>query len=262
MNRDLDHVGALLQTLRLLTVRQHLPELLEENRKSDGTSLAFLSRCLEQELAAREEKSKQTRLRSACFPYRKTIAEFDFAALPCLPKESILGLMDLHWVEQAHNILILGPPGLGKTHIAVGLGLQAIEQGHRVSFITMQDLIRVLATDSIARRSRTRLKQLLAADLVIIDEVGFLPVTQAEANLFFQLICRLYENTSVILTTNKGFDEWPQFLQDPIITTAILDRLVHHSEIFNLMGDSYRVKHRTRILQTRQQPNAPPASAK
>lgn len=251
MSRDLDRVRALLQALRLSAIRQHLSELLEQTLPSSGTPLSFLSLCLERELASREEKSKQKRLRSAGFPYHKTIADFDFAALPCLPRESILALMDLHWVEQAHNILILGPPGVGKTHIAVGLGLQAVDQGYRVLFITMQDLIRVLTSEEIARRSRTRLKQLLVADLVIIDEVGFLPVTQTEANLFFQLICKLYENTSVILTTNKGFDEWPQFLQDAVITTAILDRLVHHSEIFNLLGDSYRINHRTSILQFR-----------
>ena len=154
----------------------------------------------------------------------------------------------MHWVEQAHNILIIGPPGIGKTHLAVGLGLQAVDLGYRVVFITMQDLVKCLITETITRSSRHRLKQILTADLVIIDEVGFLPISMAEANSFFQLVSKLYENTSVILTSNKGFDEWPKFLHDPVITTAILDRLVHHSEIFNLSGDSYRLINKTSIL--------------
>ena len=112
----------------------------------------------------------------------------------------------------------------------------------------MQDLVKYLMTETIARSSRSRLKKILTADLVIIDEIGFLPISMAEANSFFQLVSKLYENASLILTSNKGFDEWPQFLHDPVITTAILDRLVHHSEIFNLSGLSYRVKHKTSII--------------
>ena len=248
MNNALAETKALLSTLRLPTMQRELESLLTQAREKEWTPLTFLTQGLQQELRAREEKSRMKRLKAAGFPYRKTIDEFDFTFQISLSRRQIEQLMDMHWVEQAHNILILGPPGIGKTHLAVGLGLQAVELGYRVVFVTMQDLVKFLVTETITRSSRHRLKQVLSADLVIIDEIGFLPISMTEANSFFQLVSKLYENTSVILTSNKGFDEWPQFLHDPVITTAILDRLVHHSEIFNLSGDSYRVKHKTSIL--------------
>ena len=137
---------------------------------------------------------------------------------------------------------------MGKTHLATALGIQAVETGYRVSFITMEELIRALKTEEIVTKSQQRLKRLRRSDLVIIDEIGFLPITKQEANMFFQVVSQLYENTSIIITSNKGFDEWPEFIGDPVITTAILDRLVHKSELFNMKGESYRLKNRNTIL--------------
>jgi DNA replication protein DnaC len=137
----------------------------------------------------------------------------------------------------------------GKTHLAVSLGIEAVTKGYKVSFVSMDELIRHLKIQSSISRSRQKIKRIISSDLVIIDEIGFVPISREEANLFFQLIAKLYEQTSLIITSNKGFDDWAELMGDPVITTAILDRIVHHSEIFNLTRDSYRIKHRISILQ-------------
>ena len=158
-------------------------------------------------------------------------------------------MLDFQWIDKAYNVIFLGPPGVGKTHLAVALGMKAIESGYKVVFITMDELMKTLNTQDILAKSRTRLKHLRRANLVIIDEVGFLPITKQEANMLFQIVSQCYETTSIIMTSNKGFDEWPDFIGDPVITTAILDRLVHNSELFNMKGESYRLRHRNTILE-------------
>ena len=130
----------------------------------------------------------------------------------------------------------------------MALGIKAVQKGYNVSFITMEDLIRHLKLQGTASRSRQKIKRIISSDLVIIDEIGFVPIKREESNLFFQLIATLYEQTSLIITSNKGFEDWAELMGDPVITTAILDRIVHHSEIFNLTGESYQLKHRTSIL--------------
>jgi len=155
----------------------------------------------------------------------------------------------MQWLDQAYNLIFLGPPGLGKSHLAVSLGIKAVEKGYKVSFISMENLIRHLKLQDTASRSRQRIKRIISSDLVIIDEIGFVPIKRDDSNMFFQLITMLYEQTSLIITSNKGFEDWAELMGDPVITTAILDRIVHHSEIFNLTGESYRVKYRTSILE-------------
>ena len=149
MNNALAETKALLSTLRLPTMQRELESLLTQAREKEWTPLTFLTQGLQQELRAREEKSRMKRLKAAGFPYRKTIAEFDFMFQTSLSQRQVDQLMDMHWVEQAHNILILGPPGIGKTHLAVGLGLQAVELGYRVVFVTMQDLVKFLVTETM-----------------------------------------------------------------------------------------------------------------
>jgi DNA replication protein DnaC len=248
MNEQLAAVKDLLGQLNLATLRRGLDDLLLGATNNNDTCLEFLEKAMKLEVDARNAKSRERRLRMAAFPYRRTLDEFDFGFQTSINPRQMKQLMDMTWLEKAFNLVFLGPPGVGKTHLAIALGLQAVELGYSVAFITMDELMRTLKTEALSVRSKRRLKQIRNANLVIIDEVGFLPISAQEANLFFQLVSGLYEQSSLIVTSNKGFDEWPEFFGDPVITTAILDRLVHHSELFNLTGDSYRVTHRNTIF--------------
>jgi len=248
MNSQVQEVKALMGQLQLTSARDSLDDLLIPTIKEDLSCLEFLHRVLNQEATARTIKSRNRRLKQAGFPEHKTIEEFDFGFQTSINRRQIQQLMDMHWLEKAFNLLFLGPSGIGKSHLAIGLGVQAVELGYHVCFVMMEELIKILSTEAISVKSKRRLKQIMTADLVIIDEVGLMPVTRQEANMFFQIISNFYQHKSVIVTSNKGFDEWVEFLGDPVITTAILDRLVHHSELFNMTGDSYRLKHRNTIF--------------
>lgn len=237
-----------LTTLGLSHIRDNLSQLMPDITGNDMSYLEFLHHILREEISAREKRSRDRRLQAAELPYIRTPDDFDYTFNNSVTRRQINQLLDLTWVESAYNIIFLGPSGVGKTHLAVTLGVQAIEQGYKVSFTTMERLIKLLKTEEISVRARQKLRKLTNSDLVIIDEIGFQPITRQEANLFFQVISNLYEQRSVIITSNKGFDEWAELMQDPVITAAILDRLTHHSEIFNMTGDSYRLKHRNTIL--------------
>jgi len=152
------------------------------------------------------------------------------------------------WLEQAFNVCFLGAPGVGKTHLATALGYAAAIAGYNVCFTTLEGLVRLLKTVEISKPAKTRLTQLRRASMIIIDEVGFMPVSKAEAHLLFSFISACYETKSLVITSNKGFDDWADFLGDPIIATAILDRIIFKCEIFNLTGEGYRIRHRQTIL--------------
>lgn len=245
---SLETTRKLLGQLKMRHTIDNLDQFLEAAIKEELPCLEFMERVLAGEVRFRNEKALATRLRYAQFPYHATLESFDFGFQSSVSKRQVQQLLDFQWIEKAYNILFLGPPGVGKTHLATALGIQAVETGYRVSFITMEELIKALKTEGILTKSQQRLKRLRRSDLVIIDEIGFLPITKQEANMFFQVVSQLYENTSIIITSNKGFDEWPEFTGDPVITTAILDRLVHKSELFNMKGESYRLKNRNTIL--------------
>jgi len=238
-----------LKSVRLGEAANHLPVLLEKAETNDDTYTTFLMDVMKYEQKRREEKKIEKHFKWATFPFRKTLDEFDISEQQSMSKRQFNQLKELLWIEQLYNLILLGPPGVGKTHLAVGLGIQAINQGFKVIFSSMGELVHTLKTEEITRKSQTRMKRIRGADLVIIDDLMFMAMNQQEANLFFHLINDLYNNACIILTSNKAPKQWGELLEDPAITTAILDRLVHRSEIIHLSGESYRMKHRSSIFE-------------
>jgi DNA replication protein DnaC len=248
VNAQLQEIKSMLGQLRMSGAKEQIEDLLVEATKEEMTMLEFIHRLLSQEVKARNANSLKRRMNQARFPEHKTLDEFDFGFQQSVSKQQMLQLMDMTWVEKAFNLFFLGPSSIGKTHLSLCLGIRAVELGYQVSFVTLDELIDILKTQEVLAKSKRRLKYIMNSSLVVIDEVGFLPVSRQEANMFYQLVSHFYQNTSVIITSNKGFEEWTEFLGDTAITTAILDRLIHNSEIFNMTGDSYRVKNRNTIL--------------
>ena len=240
MNTDI--INRQLTQLRL--EQMDFPALFPEGL----TPLEGVSRFLSEQIIMKEKKAARVRTKRAGMPPLKTIEGFDFGFQRSITREQMLRLCDFTWVDDAFNVMFLGPPSVGKTHLATALGYRALEKGYSVSFHTLDKLIRLLKTAEISTSSQRILRFIYKADMVIIDEVGFLPVTNTEANLFFTFVSAMHEKASLIITSNKGFSEWAGFLGDEVITTAILDRLVFKCEIFNMSGDGYRLKNRKSIL--------------
>lgn len=227
----------------------HLEPIDFSSFHTDGlTPLQYIERFLTEQLRLKAEKATKMRIRRATMPAVKTIEQFDFGFQRSVSKEQMLRLCDFTWIDNAYNIMFLGPPSVGKTHLATALGTRALNSGYTVVFLILDELIKLLKTSEISTKSQKRLRQIYKANLVIVDEVGFLPVTRVEANLLFAFLSALHEKTSIIITSNKGFPEWSDFLGDEVITAAILDRLVYRCEIFNMVGDGYRLKNRKSIL--------------
>ena len=245
---QLTELRDMMRSLRLSETARQLPELLQAAEQQDASYAHFLASVMSYEQKRRDEKQMEKRMKWATFPDYKTLQEFNLAEQQSLSKKQLNQLADLLWVEQLYNLVLLGPPGVGKTHLAIGLGIVAVESGYKVIFTSMGDLVHVLKTEEITRKSKARLKRIREADVVIIDDLMFMAMDQEEANLFFHLINDLHEKASIILTSNKAPKEWGELLGDPAITTAILDRIVHRVEILHLNGDSYRMKHRKTIF--------------
>ena len=243
-----EDLKSMLKTLNMYNTAELLDELLLQ---ASGKSLSyekFLEQIFKSELYSREQKRFETRLKWASFPELKTLEEFDLTEQQSLSKRQLNQRKELTWLEQGYNLIFLGPPGVGKTHLSIGLGIHAIKSGYKVYFSSMNDLIHLLKTQEILSTSRNKVKRITQADLLIIDDLMFMAMERHEANMFFQLINKLHGQTSIIITSNKGPDDWGELLGDPAITTAILDRIVHKCEVINLCGDSYRVTHRQTIF--------------
>ncbi len=237
-----------MRRLNITEAAAVVEEILLEAQVKEPSYQVFLKNLVQHEIKKREEKQVNRLYKLAAFPEYKTLDEFDLSEQQSLSKKQLKQLQELLWLEQAYNLILLGPPGVGKTFLSIGLGIEAISRGYRVTFVQMDELIRHLKTEEISRNSRTKVKRMVGSDLVIIDDLMFMAIDRHEANLFFQLVNKLYGQTSIIITSNKGPEDWGDILGDPAITTAVLDRLIHKSEVIHLNGDSYRLKHRQTIF--------------
>src|ERR1700754_1518061 len=218
--------------------------LAERARAESWSHEEFLAACLQREVAAREAHGGEGRIRSARFPARKSLEEFDFDHQRSLKRDTITHLGTLDFVTAKENVVFLGPPGTGKTHLSIGLGIRACQAGHRVLFATAAQWVNRLAEAHHAGRLQDELIKLGRIPLLIIDEVGYIPFEAEAANLFFQLVSSRYERASLIVTSNKPFGRWGEFFGDAVVAAAMIDRLVHHAEVISLKGDSYRLKDR------------------
>ncbi|MBL8319640.1 MAG: IS21-like element helper ATPase IstB [Burkholderiaceae bacterium] len=239
---QLERLGAHLRKLRLLKSGERLEALLQEAAAHELPYAEFLEQVLGEEVAAKTSKNIAMRTAMARFPFVKPLETFDFAYQPSIDKRQLLTLASCHFIEHGDNVIVLGPPGVGKTHLAVSLGLKAIEAGYRVLFTTAASLIEKLTKANAEGRLEEKLKLYTAPRLLIIDEIGYLPIDRVGANLFFQLISRRYERGPMILTSNQSFGAWGEVFGDRVIATAILDRLLHHAVTMNIRGNSYRLK--------------------
>jgi DNA replication protein DnaC len=220
-------------------------ERLAQRAASEGWSHEeFLAACLEREVAARSDHGGEARIRAARFPARKTLEDFDYDHQRSLRRETMAHLGTLDFVAAKDNVVFLGPPGTGKTHLATGLGIRACQAGHRVAFATAAEWVARLSNAHAHGRLYDELRRLSRVPLVIVDEIGYIPLEAEAANLIFQLVSSRYERASVIVTSNKPFARWGEVFGDAAAAASIIDRLVHHAEVINLKGESYRLKDR------------------
>ena len=237
-----------LKKLRLPAMAEMLDSYTKQAVSSNMSYMDFLSGLVSEEVMHKERKSIQSKIKSAKFPVFKSLDDFDYAFQPSMDRKRLAELSSLRFIDNKENILFLGPPGVGKTHLATGLGVKACESGYKVLFTTLNDMISTLLASMADNSFPTRLRQFIQPSLLIVDEFGYLPISAEGANFLFQVVAKRYETGSIILTSNKSFADWGEVLGDSVIASAVLDRLLHHSTVFSIRGDSYRLRDKRKEL--------------
>ena len=237
------------EILKLEKLKDYYPKYVEKATKDNISLTDALYELTSKEIDYRDERASQIRVNVSAFPYKKEIEDFDFDYQPSINKQEIMELNTLGFLERHENVLFLGPSGVGKTHLAISLGITAAKKRYSVYFISCHDLITQLNRAQYENKLDKRIKHFCGYELLIIDEIGYLPIDKQGANLFFQLIAKRYEKKSTILTTNMTFNKWGEVFNDNTLANAILDRLLHHSSIININGSSYRIKDKLDSLE-------------
>lgn len=248
LSKSVTDIQQSFRQLRLAETATALPDLLRKAEQKSWTYLEFLEQLTASELEKREKKSIEKRLNWARFPYHRPLHLFRIEEQEAITERQLKQLLEYEWLEQNYNLILLGPPGAGKTLLSVGLGIEAINRGFQVYFITMGELIQLLKTEEYVNKSKIQLKRLRASNLVIIDDIMYMAMDQREATLFFQLIHQLYEQCSLILTSNRSPEEWTEIVGNEGMMTAILDRLLHRVEVIHMNNESHRLKHQQKIF--------------
>lgn len=245
-------IGEFCERLKLLRLASEWPGIAQQAAKTEASFADFLEKVLECEIFGQDERRRATLMRLATMPSIKTLEQFDWSHAGGAPKAQILELAHLTFIQRAENIVLLGPSGVGKTHIALSMAYRAVQAGHKVRFLSASDLMLQLAI----AKAQGRLKEyfnraILGPKLLVIDEIGYLPFGREEANLFFNVIAKRYEHGSMVLTSNLPFTQWATaFADDQTLTAAMLDRLLHHAHIVQITGESYRLKDKRKAGQT------------
>jgi DNA replication protein DnaC len=240
----IDQVNQQCQHLKLASLSAALPELLQQAEANELSYLQYTEQLLGHEVNQRNKSRLATNKRKAYFPIEKHLESFDYRHQTTIRKRQVNQLLDFDFIDNRHNLIFIGPPGVGKTHLSIGIGLKAINAGHKVLFTSALSLVESLEVAELKGELKKKINTLCKYDVVIIDELGYLPMNKQGNYNLFQLINALYEYRSIILTTNKDFSAWGEFFVDENVAVPIIDRLIHHSKIFMLGGESYRLKQK------------------